>query len=358
MKKLDLLLEEFDNNDIELDFDSTGVFSFSSLNELKQAQAIVENLNCKYSMDPYLLTIKIYNDVETPAEVEALREEYFNYLKDSYENNKLSADEYKAKLQELSESIKSPEFDDKDILEMALEYEGEYSLNEQDAEYVRAFVLDETYDEEFTEAVMCKLHDMYCEKQAAKDIEEAVGLEETYSEKELHSFLNKTFNQQKVLNIYRRKKYNDKRLYAHTKCIKCGREKRVFLSNLINDPDKYGSCVCSEANVNGKLDHINDLYSGDKKLSNNTSGHTGVTYVKEYRGKLYDKWRAYIDLEGKRHYLGDFSSKTAAIKAREAAAKKGIKWYKENKHKFMKNIRRKSKSKRASIFHKGRKKSK
>ncbi len=173
------------------------------------------------------------------------------------------------------------------------------------------------------------------------------SLNETYSKDELEDLVNKTFNQQKILNIYRRQKYNDKKLFAHTQCVKCGREKRVFLSNLINNPEKYGSCVCSDTNVKSRLDRINDLYDGDMKLSNNTSGFTGVSYVKTYSGKLYDKWRAYIDIDGKRIYLGDFDSKAAAVRARKAAAEKGIKWYKEHKNAFIRNYRRKSKKYKA-----------
>lgn len=168
-------------------------------------------------------------------------------------------------------------------------------------------------------------------------------LEETYSQEELDKMVGKTYNQQKVQNIYRRNKYNDKRLFAHTRCVKCGREKRVFLSNLINDPEKYGSCVCSNTNVESRLDNIEDLFSGQKKLSSNTSGYTGVSYIKTYKGEMYDKWRAYIEIDGKRTYLGDFDSKSAAIRARKKAAEKGLKWYKEHKNEFMKNYRRKSK---------------
>lgn len=173
--------------------------------------------------------------------------------------------------------------------------------------------------------------------------EEFVNLGETYSDEELEKMIGKTYNQQKILNIYRRQKYNDSRLFAHTRCTNCGREKRVFLSNLINDPDKYGSCVCSNTNVESRLDNIHDLFDGSKKLSSNTSGYTGVSYVKTYKGELYDKWRAYIEVDGKRTYLGDFDSKSAAIRARKKAAEKGIKWYKEHKNEFMKNYRKKSK---------------
>jgi len=160
----------------------------------------------------------------------------------------------------------------------------------------------------------------------------------------------KVFNLQKIDNIYRRKKYDDKRLFAHTVCIKCGREKAVFLSNLINDPDKYGSCICSDTNIDAKIDNIQDLYSGRKKISSNTSGYTGVSFVKTYKGEPYNKWRAYIEVDGVRTYLGDFTSKAKAIKARKEAGEKGIKWYKDNRNKLMRDVRRRSKKYKTSKY--------
>lgn len=85
---------------------------------------------------------------------------------------------------------------------------------------------------------------------------EDTDIVETYSDEELDDMIGKVYNIQKIQNIYRRKKYDDKRLFAHTVCTKCGREKRVFLSNLINDPDKYGSCICSDTNIDAKIDNI------------------------------------------------------------------------------------------------------
>lgn len=205
-------------------------------------------------------------------------------------------------------------------------------------------LLDE-FEEQFTEGKLSKdeYRDLLVTLQEELETEGVVNeseLIETYSDEELDAMINKTYNQQKILNIYRRNKYADKRLFAHTRCIKCGREKRVFLSNLINDPDKYGSCICSDDNVEARLDNINDLYTGRKKLSNNTSGYTGVSYVKNYSGELYDKWRAYIDIDGKRHFLGDFDSKAAAVRARKEAAEKGVKWYKDHKNEFMRDLRK------------------
>lgn len=175
-------------------------------------------------------------------------------------------------------------------------------------------------------------------------------LTEKYSDEELDDMVGNVYNIQKITNIFRRKKYDDKRLFAHTVCTNCGREKTVFLSNLVNDPDKYGSCICSDTNLDAKLDTIDDLYSGRKKLASNTSGYTGVSFVKTYKGEPYNKWRAYIEVDGVRTYLGDFTSKSKAIKARKEAGEKGIKWYKDNRNKLMRDIRRKSKKYKNSKY--------
>lgn len=171
-------------------------------------------------------------------------------------------------------------------------------------------------------------------------------LNETYSQAELDGFKNKVFNQRKIMSIYRKKKYGSKRLMCRTKCVNCGREKKLFLSNLVTNPEKYGSCICSDKNIDTRYDIINSLYKGTKKLKNNTSGYTGVSWVAKYRGEPYNKWRAYIDIDGQRNYLGDFNSKSKAIRARKAAAAKGIKWYAENKNEFMATSRKNRKWKR------------
>lgn len=175
-------------------------------------------------------------------------------------------------------------------------------------------------------------------------------IEETYTDDELDKLVGKTFNLQKIDNIYRRKKYGEDRLFAHTVCTKCGREKKVFLSNLVNDPEKYGSCVCSDTNVDAKIDNIQSLYDGSKKIASNTSGYTGVTFIKSYRGQPYKKWRAYIDIDGTRVYLGDFSSKAKAIKARKEAGENGIKWYNQNRGKLIRDVRRKTKKYKTSKY--------
>jgi len=171
-------------------------------------------------------------------------------------------------------------------------------------------------------------------------------VDETYSKDELDSFRNKIFNQQKVMSIYRKKKYGKKRLMCRTKCTNCGREKKLFLSNLVTNPEKYGSCICSDKNIDARYNTITDLYKGKKLLRNNTSGYTGVSWVAKYGGEPYNKWRAYIDVDGQRNYLGDFSSKSKAIRARKAAAAKGLSWYQNNKNEFMATSRRNRRRKR------------
>lgn len=168
-------------------------------------------------------------------------------------------------------------------------------------------------------------------------------LTETYDKDELEDFKDKIFNIQKVENIYRRERYGEKRLLAKCICTKCGRGKKVFLSNLVNDPEKYGSCICSDNYIDSKIDNIARLYGNKKKLSSNTSGYTGVSYVKSYGGEPYNKWRAYIEIDGKRNYLGDFTSKNDAVEARKEAGEKGIKWYRENRSKLIKDVRRRTK---------------
>lgn len=175
-----------------------------------------------------------------------------------------------------------------------------------------------------------------------EDLNEDI-IDETYSKKELEKLKNKVFNQRKIMSIYKKRKYGKQRLMCRTKCVNCGREKKLFLSNLVTNPEKYGSCICSDKNIDARYDTINGLYKGTKKLRSNTSGYTGVSWVSTYGGEPYNKWRAYIDIDGHRNYLGDFSSKSKAIRARKAAAAKGIKWYSENKNQFMATSRRKRK---------------
>ena len=278
-------------------YNKNGVFNFDNENDFKYAKEILEDKLGEFSVVPLKdhLNIKIF--------LEDLSDSFFknltSYLTENYFNKKLLTEEtYKYKLNQIKEYLEDPE-----------------TNMEEDN------ITDELIENDLVED----------------------AIEETYDEEELKDLKNRTFNQQKILSIYRYKKYGDTRLYAHTRCIKCGREKKVFLSNLINDPEKYGSCVCSDTNIDARMDTITNLFKGTKKLSNNTSGYTGVSLIKKYRGKPYNKWRAYIEVDGKRTYLGDFTSKTKAVRARKAAAEKGLKWYRDNKNQFMAKTRAKQK---------------
>lgn len=211
---------------------------------------------------------------------------------------------------------------------------------------LKAILYKEEVNEDtwFAKIVLCEPLEEQPEDEDVPLDEEIV--DETYTKDELNSFKNKVFNQRKVMSIYRKKKYGKNRLMCRTKCVNCGREKKLFLSNLVTNPEKYGSCICSDKNIESRYDLINGLYKGTKKLKNNTSGYTGVSWVSTYGGEPYNKWRAYIDIDNHRNYLGDFSSKSKAIRARKAAAAKGIKWYQENKDQFMATSRRNRKKKR------------
>lgn len=172
------------------------------------------------------------------------------------------------------------------------------------------------------------------------------NLEETYSDDELDKMVGKVYNIRKLTDWHR----NEDGLMADTICTKCGRTKQVFLSNLVNDPEKYGSCICSDENIDSRIDYAKELYTGGRKLSSNTSGYTGVSFVKTYKGQPYNKWRAYIEVDGKRTYLGDFEKKKDAIKARKEAGEKGVKWYKDNRNQLMRDMRRKSKKYKNSKY--------
>ena len=56
------------------------------------------------------------------------------------------------------------------------------------------------------------------------------------------------------------------------------------------------------------------LQRNQKLRSSNTSGCTGVTY-----DKRTGKWMAYINFKKKRYWLGRYSEKKDAVKARKAA---------------------------------------
>ena len=70
---------------------------------------------------------------------------------------------------------------------------------------------------------------------------------------------------------------------------------------------------------------LKETWASGTVLRNNASGYTGVSFVKTYKGQPYNKWRAYIEVDGKRTYLGDFEKKKDAVAARKEAGEKGVK---------------------------------
>jgi len=91
--------------------------------------------------------------------------------------------------------------------------------------------------------------------------------------------------------------------------------------------EKVLSCGCLYKQTRSEtVKHRRDLIAGisvssivvSKRLrSNNTSGHTGVSYDEKY-----DKWHAFIDFQGKHYNLGTHSTFQLAVNARKAAEKR------------------------------------
>lgn len=90
---------------------------------------------------------------------------------------------------------------------------------------------------------------------------------------------------------------------------------------------KVLSCGCLYKQTRSEtVKHRRDLVAGtsvssivvSKRLrSNNTSGHTGVSYDEKH-----DRWHAFIDFQGKHYNLGTHSTFQLAVNARKAAEKR------------------------------------
>lgn len=113
----------------------------------------------------------------------------------------------------------------------------------------------------------------------------------------------------------------------------CGRETEVRQSSLLSGKTK--SCGCLQARVvvdNMKFVEGTSVTllekAGERLLSTNTSGHTGV-YWREKSGK----WVAQIGFKGKTCYLGSYTRIEDAVKARKAAEERlygpFLQWYYE-----------------------------
>ncbi len=113
----------------------------------------------------------------------------------------------------------------------------------------------------------------------------------------------------------------------------CGRETTVGHSLLLSGKTKSCGCLRAETyRENLKLiggTSVTILEAGKNRLiASNTSGHTGV-----YQNKRSGKWAAQITFRGKTYYLGSYSEKEEAVKARrrgEELHDDFLAWYHEN----------------------------
>lgn len=152
---------------------------------------------------------------------------------------------------------------------------------------------------------------------------------------------------------YERDKLNPdiKRLKTFWKCecLKCGRIVSVQTSNLTSGNSKGCGCDKFENSIENRniiLDHIdrNRLNCSKSNLricstsdnaknifipSNNTSGIIGVSWCKQW-----NKWRAFVCIEGKYISLGYYKDKNDAIIARLKGEKEYYKEFAPQKHLF------------------------
>lgn len=77
-----------------------------------------------------------------------------------------------------------------------------------------------------------------------------------------------------------------------------------------------GSEELHEARNSYHIDGIGTKQLQVKKWKHNSSGYTGVSYMKDKK-----KWRAYIGIKGKHKHIGLFDTKEEAYQAREEKEK-------------------------------------
>lgn len=127
-------------------------------------------------------------------------------------------------------------------------------------------------------------------------------------------------------------------LYAVCEC-ECGNRKRIRKSSLTDKKQPTRSCGCIQRQIAQKTGiktisgnskkqiERNVLYNtnfqvitSEKIPLNNTSGVKGVSWSKSRQ-----LWEAYIQVHGKRIYLGRYADFTEAVKVRKEAEEKYFK---------------------------------
>lgn len=102
-------------------------------------------------------------------------------------------------------------------------------------------------------------------------------------------------------------------------CEACGAKKIVKTKDLRRGAATSCGCQWKKRGVE-QMQYVDgtciEMLKNTKVRINNSTGHTGVSYDRKY-----NKYRAEITLQGKRHYLGRFETLEEAVKAREGARK-------------------------------------
>lgn len=113
------------------------------------------------------------------------------------------------------------------------------------------------------------------------------------------------------------KKRND--VYVFTTVKREGRDRFLLLHRLIlNAPkkllvDHINRDTLDNRRANLRLATASQNLGNMRKKRNNTSGYTGVTYIKT--GKRSKRWRAQITFNNRNIHLGDYLTKEEAARA-------------------------------------------
>lgn len=144
-------------------------------------------------------------------------------------------------------------------------------------------------------------------------------------------YIGRKFGRLEVINVDK-----NKRWHVICKC-ECGNIKSIKIYSLLNGTTASCGCLHKES-VYNKLIPLKEKYSpeairkqnitrikNNKIVSRNKTGVIGVCYLNDLC--IY---RAYININGKRIYLGDFDTLDEATVARKNAEKKLYKYLKMN----------------------------